>query len=301
MKLTIDHLKASEQIRDGAQTYVDALQGHGGKQANALMRTDTERPICAALYSAPPYDLRVPGMTVSRLSLNLTPSPVSGGISDECPRRYEASRYSLFLVPAGAEVKWRKEAPSRHLTIYFRPDLFDHSDAPRSPLTRQQALHNFNVPGIRLLADQLVEELTHSRSQDEEAADSISRLLLIHVARHLGKKRASAESLDARTLASLHEYVMDRLAEQLLVADLASRVGMPINRFSSALKCRTGRSPHQYVLALRLNEASRQLTRSSLGVAEIALACGFSSQQHMTHVMRRHTGVTPARLRALLR
>ena len=33
------------------------------------------------------------------------------------------------------------------------------------------------------------------------------------------------------------------------------------------------------------------------GVAEVALACGFASQQHLTNAMRHHAGVTPARYR----
>lgn len=299
MNRPVDQPEPIDEVRASVQSYASALHGTGGKEVKALMRTDTERPICAAMYSAPPYDLRVPGMTVSRLSLNLTPAPVSGGMADQSPRRYEASRYSLFFAPAGAEMKWRKEAPSRHLTIYFRPDLMDDGEGHRSPLAQQQALHNLNVPRIRSLADQLAEELRHGRSHDQEAVDSIARLLLVQVSRHLTKARDCAQSLNAQLIAILHDHVMDRLSGQVPVADLAHRVGMPVNRFSSAFKAWTGQSPHQFVLALRLREASRWLTQSSLGVAEIAHACGFSSQQHMTNVMHRLTGVTPARLRSL--
>jgi len=40
------------------------------------------------------------------------------------------------------------------------------------------------------------------------------------------------------------------------------------------------------------------LQRSNASIAEIACACGFSSQQHLTATMSRRLGRTPRRLRA---
>jgi AraC-like DNA-binding protein len=35
----------------------------------------------------------------------------------------------------------------------------------------------------------------------------------------------------------------------------------------------------------------------AVSIAEVASACGFSNQQHLTNAMQRHAGVTPARYR----
>lgn len=285
------------EIGRGLRIYSTVLQGAGGEQVQALMRQGGDRKVCAALYAAPPYDLRVPGMDVARLSLNLTPSSVTGGIDGDRARSFDAHRYSLFLAPAGAEMRWRKEAPSRHLTIYFRPDLFAGSEAPPAPLARSQALHNLMVPGLRPLADQLVDELRQGGPHDTDAADCLARLLLIQVSRHLGKAREERDGMDTTSIARLKDYVMAHLGERILVADLASQLGMPIDRFAWAFKARTGKSPHQFVVALRLQQAGHMLRASRLPIADVAHACGFASQQHLTNSLRRHAGVTPARLR----
>ena len=288
---------AEPEIGQGLQTYSTVLQSAGGEQIKALMRLGGDRVVCAALYAAPPYALRVPSMVVSRLSLNLTPSRVSGGIEGERPRSYDAHRYSLFMAPAGAEMIWRKEASSRHLTIYFRPDLFDGGEESATPLAQRQALHNVSVPGLRPLADQLVDELRHAGPHNPEAADCLARLLLIQVSRHLRRAQDGTKALGTSSMKRLNDFVLAHLSERILVADLAREVGMSIDRFAWTCKVQTGASPRQFVLALRLQQARHLLQHSSLTIADIASACGFSNQQHLTNAMRCHGGVTPARYR----
>lgn len=284
-------------VLQGEKTYATVLQGAGGEQVKALVRGSDERAVCAALYAAPPYDLHVPAMAVSRLSLNLTPARVVGGMDGERARTYEAQRYSLFMAPAGAEMNWRKEAPSRHITLYFRPDVFESGDDMDTPLARPEALHNFSVPGLRALANQVFDELRHGGPNNRDATDCLARLMLIQVSRHLCKVADEARSLCSMSMARLHDYVMAHLSEQILVADLARHLSIPVNRFAWEYKAHTGQSPHQFVMALRLQHAGHLLRTSSVSVADVAVACGFSSQQHLTNAMRRHVGVTPARYR----
>lgn len=287
---------ADPKIGQGVQAYSLVLQSAGGEQIKALIGLAGDRVVCAALYAAPPYDLHVPGMDLSRLSLNLTPARVTGGVAGERPRSHDAHRYSLFVAPAGAEVHWRKEASSRHLTLYFRPDLFDGDEESGTPLVRQ-ALHNLSVPGLRPLADQLVDELRHGGPYNLEAADCMAHLLLIQVSRHLRRAKDGTQALGTSSMKRLHDYVLAHLGERILVADLARQVGLSIDRFAWTCKMQTGQSPHQYVLALRLQRARHLLRHSTVAIAEVASACGFSNQQHLTNAMHRHAGVTPARYR----
>jgi AraC-like DNA-binding protein len=286
-------------VQRGVAAYAHALFVAGGKQLEALMRSGDSDAVCAALYMSPPYDLSVPALPVSRLSVNLTSAHVSGGIAGERRRSFEASRHSLFIAPAGAAMSWRKDAPSRHLTIYFCADAFDGDDDAASPLALSQPLFNIGVPGIRAIADQLVDELNSPAIHHTEAADSLARLLLVNVARHLQRTPAPSQALGPVALAQLRDFVMAHLTERILVADLARQVGLSPNRFAWAYKEQTGQSPHQFVLALRLEHAGDLLRHSKLGLADVAHACGFASQQHLTNAMHRHLGLTPRRYREL--
>jgi AraC family transcriptional regulator len=59
----------------------------------------------------------------------------------------------------------------------------------------------------------------------------------------------------------------------------------------------TGTTPHQYVMQRRIAHAEKLLSANQLGVAEIAVACGFSSQAHLTLAFKKQTGMTPAEYR----
>jgi len=153
------------------------------------------------------------------------------------------------------------------------------------------------VPGLRPLADQLADELRHGGPYNVEAADCMAHLLLIQVSRHLRRAQDGTKALGASSMKRLNDYVLAHLDKRIMVADLAREVGMSIDRFAWTCKMQTGQSPHQYLLALRLEQARHLLWHSSVAIAEVASACGFSNQQHLTTAMHRHAGVTPARHR----
>lgn len=54
-----------------------------------------------------------------------------------------------------------------------------------------------------------------------------------------------------------------------------------------------GCTPHAYAMAQRLSAAKRALARGA-AIADVAAAQGFCDQSHLTRVMRRWTGMTPA-------
>ena len=58
-----------------------------------------------------------------------------------------------------------------------------------------------------------------------------------------------------------------------------------------------GQTPHQYVLGRRIQRAQQMLETDDLGLADVAAACGFSSQAHMTDVFRKQQKKTPGEYR----
>jgi len=64
-----------------------------------------------------------------------------------------------------------------------------------------------------------------------------------------------------------------------------------------ALKEASGLSPHQYLIARRLDIAKRLLLDPARSVAEIAATVGFSDQAHMTTTFSRLLGYTPGHWR----
>ena len=289
--------KTHTLVRHGADAYAQVLTTAGGKELKAQILKRDQSAVCAAIYASPPYDLQVPALPVSRLSVNLTRARVSGGVGGERHRSYEARRYSIFLVPAGASAAWRKDSPSRHLTIYFHPDALGGAEDNGAVFDQEQPVFNAQIAGIRQLADQLAVELDHPDMLTAEAADSLARLLVIRLGRHLRDPGMVSNPLTPKVLARLRDYIVAQLAERILVADLAREVGLSPNRFAQAFSEHMRLSPHQFVLSIRLDRAAQLLQASNLTLVEVAYDCGFANQQHLSNAMRRYLGTTPSHYR----
>jgi AraC family transcriptional regulator len=285
---------------DGAAAYRSALSQAGGREVEAQTRSNDRSAISVGLYAAPPYDLRVPALPVSRLSMALTPTRATSRFDGERWRSHVVRRNGLFLIPQHATTYWQKESSSRHVNIYFHADALRVAELGRGyDGFGRLPMENVVVPGTARLLDELVTELSSPTPFSAEATDSLARLLLVKVGRYAGGHDSATKKPTQCELGRLRDYVMAHLAERILVADLAAVIGLSANRFAHVFSASTGRSPHQFVIGLRLEMAQDLLAHSRLGLAEIASTCGFSSQQHMTATMQRQVGTTPGQLRRL--
>lgn len=123
-----------------------------------------------------------------------------------------------------------------------------------------------------------------------------SRLLARSIGSPVGASRPGAV-LDQAQQRRLREFVATHLAFPIGLADLASVVGLTPTRFARGFKRDTGITPYHYVLVARLQRAKTLLRTTSIPIAEIAISCGFSHQEHLTRMFRRETGSTPAAYR----
>ncbi|MFF6772001.1 helix-turn-helix domain-containing protein [Streptomyces sp. NPDC012637] len=122
--------------------------------------------------------------------------------------------------------------------------------------------------------------------------------LVIKTAASRGTGLAPAPSgLPPRRLAQATDYIRTHLAERVALDDLARVAGVSPSHLTRVFRASTGQSPHQYVLGQRLEQARRALLTTDTAIADVADACGFADQSHLTRTMRRHLGLTPGALR----
>jgi AraC-like DNA-binding protein len=82
------------------------------------------------------------------------------------------------------------------------------------------------------------------------------------------------------------------------LAELAGLRGPRTSRFAHAFKRSTGVAPYQWLQRRRIARATDLLTRCGTSLSDIALACGFADQSHLTRSFARHAGAPPGGGRA---
>ena len=102
---------------------------------------------------------------------------------------------------------------------------------------------------------------------------------------------------DDERLTRVIEYIESSLAEAMTVADLASIACLSPSQFARHFKAGTGETAWNYVQRRRCERAREALLYSQDSIAEIALACGFCNQGHLTSAFRKTYGLTPGSIR----
>ncbi len=103
----------------------------------------------------------------------------------------------------------------------------------------------------------------------------------------------AAGKLAPASLARVLDLIGEHLAEPLPVDRLAREAGVSRSHFSRAFTKSVGRTPHAYVMSRRVAKAAHLLRHSTLTLDQIAAACGFHDQAHMSRQFRRRMQTTP--------
>jgi AraC family transcriptional regulator len=88
-----------------------------------------------------------------------------------------------------------------------------------------------------------------------------------------------------------------RMACGVTLAEVARECRLSRGHFCKAFKHSTGESPHAWFTRHRVEAAQALLRDPRQPLADVALACGFGDQSHLTRVFRRLVGTSPGQWR----
>jgi AraC family transcriptional regulator len=205
----------------------------------------------------------------------------------------------MFVHPAGKDLTVELGGELDTVHVYVSDAAVQEASGESRPV---ELAEDFGA------SDPLVEQLVLSldgalRGWEPSAltyVDQLRCMLAAQLARRCSVERREPPSpagLTGPGFAAVRELLEARLAEPIPLADMAAVAGLSVSQFSRRFKATIGLSPHRYLLRLRVEQAGRMLRTGTLPIADVAVACGFSHQEHLTRVMRAHLGTTPAALR----
>jgi AraC family transcriptional regulator len=131
--------------------------------------------------------------------------------------------------------------------------------------------------------------------------DSVEQALAAALVDGHGVRRRSVPAcrggLAPARLRRVVELVHARIEDEVTLDELAESAGLSTAHFSQMFRKSTGKSPHQFVLHRRVERAKEMLCTAEARVLDVAVACGFKTQQHFARVFRRVCGTSPTEYR----
>ena len=218
-------------------------------------------------------------------------------------RTRQVAAGGLFIHPAGRDLTVELGGDLRTVHLYLDDRTLRDVAGGDEPVELAEELGS---------TDGLLEQVVRSLAQtlqgwepsartyvDQLGSMAAAQLIRAHRAgRGTGARRdRAARGLGGQQLGTVRALMEERLAEPVPLADLAAAAGLSVSQFSRQFKASTGLAAHQYLLGLRVDRATRLLRTGHLPIAEVAVRCGFSHQEHLTRVMRAQLGTTPGALR----
>lgn len=222
-----------------------------------------------------------------------------------CVKKVVAAETCTF-VPSDEGFGVRIEDASETAHIYLHGDMVSRvidegSRSGHAPITLQPFFGLYEPLTVEI-ARACVSALNQAQDGCSLYADHLAWALAAHLVESniFGKQAAfsnRSHGLTDRQWMRARDYILAHLDGDIGVEDLASAAGLSPVYFARKFKQRTGSSPYRFVRSVRIDRAKSLLLGDGLSIAQIALACGFCHQEHMTRVFKQECGTTPAAFR----
>lgn len=224
----------------------------------------------------------------------------------------ELEGYDLALIGSGLEHMWDQGTCSsnkiREITIQFSPDLFGETFLGKNQLSSISKLFDrakvgvaFEMPAIMKVFG-LLDEITHTQPGFYRVIRLMTLLYELSIDDHCHELSSSSfahthSSADSRRVQKVEDYINKNYVADIRLQTLADIVGMTPTAFSRFFKLRTGKTISDYIIDIRLGNASRLLVDSTMSVAEICYECGFNNVSNFNRLFKRKKGCSPKSFR----
>ncbi|WP_233153924.1 helix-turn-helix domain-containing protein [Scytonema sp. HK-05] len=206
---------------------------------------------------------------------------------------------SVFIYSSRDFVWHQRERESEYINMMLDPQVLNQVASENGLSTPVKIEHRviFPDPTILHVAQLLKSEVNSGGLAGKLYTESLRNLLAVHLLRNytgaVEKPTLDDSPLDTLKLNQVKDFIEQRLAEDLSIADMAAVVHMSQFHFARAFKTATGQSPHRYLTQRRMEQAKVLLSVTRLSVAEVAYRVGFYNTSHFTAQFRKATSTTP--------
>lgn len=161
-----------------------------------------------------------------------------------------------------------------------------------------------SVPSAR---QEYVEELfvkiynenMHRDEYSELAIKSYIQELFLFLLRYRKYKNVVEvkQDLNDEAIQEAAKYISNNFDKPLTLEAVATHVNMSHTYFSKKFKESTGFGFKEYVINVRLKEASHRLLETKDSITDVAMSCGFSDSNYFGDVFKRVKGMAPSQYR----
>ena len=273
----------------------------------------TYQHLSVGLYQRPAYEFEFHSPPEYIVHMRRSDTPWQEGCIDGGPlRRLPSRRGDLFLLEPDVDTYWSTPAPSAMMDLLLKRELLESFAASALAVSNRTLVlceeFSFRDPLLEQICYAIIAEVEQGDPLGELYVDTLAHAAAARIVSHHSNMAShrklaqpkSSPSRGRRPIDRALDYIHANLERNLTLRELAQAACLSPYHFARLFKQTTGQTPHNYVTEQRVERAKKLLANTDDLIAEVAYACGFGNQSHLTTVFRKRLGVTPRRYREAL-
>lgn len=180
--------------------------------------------------------------------------------------------YYYLNAKLGLPVLHREVAPPVALRFQFAHKLPLHS-TPRSPIASLGGIFVIDL-FLELIA------LRFSAAIADQVAQNSSYVHVCRVNRHTSFRRSWRLGINSKHLPEAFDLMEANVEQRLTIAEIPDRLDVSQRTLQRICKRELGTSPNHIYSVIQLERVRSLLLNTQMLVAEVSLACGFSTISH---------------------
>jgi AraC family transcriptional regulator len=203
-----------------------------------------------------------------------------------------------MILPRRHEGKWVGLSSTSYLQVSISDVALGAASDGEVDL---RMYRKFADPRLRALVSAVHAEMVAGFPSGRLFMDSVEQAIAVALinGHAVGRRpvQVNRGGLGSTRLRKIKELVDANMDDGLSLDELAQSVELSTAHFARMFRKSTGETPHQFVLRHRIERAKAMLHERASRVLDVAVACGFKTQQHFAQVFRDVCGVSPTEYR----
>ena len=223
--------------------------------------------------------------------------------------KYTLARNELFVIPPNCLHSYFSESGNKSRVFVTCFESFSHNLIPLS--NNSFSLNTTEIECIkRIIAESRDTFVTNKDEQLDIKSDAAFggqqalllqlEYLLICLLRHLSEKTESTvvfindENFYRELTDVIKRNVRENINKRITLADICSKFGYSQSFICKVFKKQTGQTLIEYVNHIKVAEACKLLSKSSMTISEISASLGFQEHKYFDALFKKSIGKTPS-------
>ena len=204
-------------------------------------------------------------------------------------RPRQEQHYEYFAVDR-PEVYWV------HFTGSDVKNILRHYDIPLD----KNVIYSGSSATYAYLFKEMIHELQTCRTGYAELLEMYLRQIFLLIQRSWEERKPTVSSYLQEEIDYARKYFNEHYNEDISIEEYAQSRGMSVSWFLRNFKQMTMKSPMQYILTIRINNAVSLLETTDYNVTEISTIVGYDNPLYFSRIFKKQKGVSPSDYRKSL-